>query len=39
LNDEEVPTAKGGKWHPYTISQIVDSVKLDAELAASAAGL
>ena len=29
LNDEGVPTAKGGKWHPYTISQIIDSVKLD----------
>jgi DNA invertase Pin-like site-specific DNA recombinase len=36
LNAEGVPTAKGGKWWPMTVSQIVDSVKLDAELAALA---
>jgi Recombinase len=33
LDTEGVPTAKGGKWHPYTVSQIIDSVKLDYELA------
>jgi DNA invertase Pin-like site-specific DNA recombinase len=37
LNDEGVPSAKGGKWWPMTVSQVVDSVKLDAELAALAA--
>jgi DNA invertase Pin-like site-specific DNA recombinase len=37
LNSEDVPTAKGGKWWPYTVSQVIDSVKLDAELAALAA--
>jgi DNA invertase Pin-like site-specific DNA recombinase len=37
LNAEDVPTAKGGKWWPYTVSQVIDSVKLDAELAALAA--
>ncbi len=36
LNDEGVPTARGGKWWPMTASQVVDSVKLDAELAALA---
>jgi DNA invertase Pin-like site-specific DNA recombinase len=37
LNSDGVPTAKGGKWWPYTVSQVIDSVKLDAELAALAA--
>jgi DNA invertase Pin-like site-specific DNA recombinase len=37
LDSEGIATAKGGKWHPYTVSQVVDSVKLDAELAAIAA--
>jgi DNA invertase Pin-like site-specific DNA recombinase len=36
LNSEGVPTAKGGKWWPMTVSQVVESVKLDAELAALA---
>jgi DNA invertase Pin-like site-specific DNA recombinase len=36
LDSEGVATAKGGKWHPQTISQVVDSVRLDAELAALA---
>jgi hypothetical protein len=36
LDAEGVPTAKGGKWHPYTVSQVIDSVKLDVELAALA---
>jgi DNA invertase Pin-like site-specific DNA recombinase len=36
LDSEGIPTAKGGKWHPYTVSQVIDSVKLDAELAALA---
>ena len=38
LNAEGVPTAKGGKWWPMTASQVVESVKLDAELAALAQG-
>lgn len=33
LNAEGVPTAKGGQWWPMTISQVVDSVQLDSELA------
>jgi DNA invertase Pin-like site-specific DNA recombinase len=36
LDSEGVATAKGGQWHPYTVSQVVDSVKLDRELAALA---
>jgi DNA invertase Pin-like site-specific DNA recombinase len=36
LNTEGVPTAKSGRWWPYTISQVVDSVKLDAGLLALA---
>jgi hypothetical protein len=37
LDCEGVATAKGGKWHPYTVSQVIESVKLDQELAAIAA--
>jgi DNA invertase Pin-like site-specific DNA recombinase len=37
LNSEGVPTAKGGKWWPMTVSQVIDSVQLDTELAALAA--
>lgn len=33
LDAEGVATAKGGKWHPYTVSQVIESVKLDQELA------
>jgi DNA invertase Pin-like site-specific DNA recombinase len=36
LNSEGVATAKGGKWWPMTVSHVVESVKLDAELAALA---
>jgi DNA invertase Pin-like site-specific DNA recombinase len=36
LNSEGVPTAKGGRWWPMTVSQVVASVKLDVELAALA---
>ena len=37
LNSEGIPTAKGGTWWPATISQVVESVRLDNELAALAA--
>lgn len=36
LNTEGVPTAKGGKWWPMTIKQVVESVQLDHDLAALA---
>jgi DNA invertase Pin-like site-specific DNA recombinase len=36
LDADGIPTAKGGRWHPYTVSQVVASVKLDGELAALA---
>jgi DNA invertase Pin-like site-specific DNA recombinase len=36
LNDEGVPTAKGGRWHPQTVSQVIKSVNLDGDLAAPA---
>ena len=32
LNTREVPTARGGRWHPSTVSHIVRSVALDSEL-------
>ena len=34
LNDEQVPTARGGRWHPSTIKRVLDSLRLDAEVAA-----
>jgi DNA invertase Pin-like site-specific DNA recombinase len=37
LDAEGIPTAKGGKWHPQTVSQVIDGVKLDEELAVLAA--
>ena len=35
LNDEGVPTAKGGTWHPATVSHVCKSVALDNELSAA----
>lgn len=32
LNSSEVPTARGGRWHPSTVRHVVSSVALDAEL-------
>lgn len=34
LNTAEVPTARGGKWHASTIGRVLDSLALDAEVAA-----
>ena len=34
LNAEGIPTARGGKWHPSTVSHVCKSVALDAQLAA-----
>jgi DNA invertase Pin-like site-specific DNA recombinase len=36
LNEEEVPTAKGGRWHPSTVRHVVRSVELDEALGESA---
>jgi len=33
LNEEEVPTARGGRWHASTVRHVVQSVALDEELA------
>jgi DNA invertase Pin-like site-specific DNA recombinase len=33
LNDECVPTAKGGRWHASTIKHVLQSVEVDANLA------
>lgn len=35
LNSEGVPTARGGTWHPATVSHVCKSVALDAELSAA----
>ena len=34
LNDEQVPTARGGRWYDSTIAHVVRSVALDGTLAA-----
>lgn len=34
LNADEVPTARSGSWHASTISRVLDSIALDAEVAA-----
>lgn len=34
LNTDEVPTARGGKWHASTIRRVLDSLALDREAAA-----
>jgi len=36
LNSEGVPTARGGRWYPTTVSKIVKSVMLDREAAEAA---
>jgi DNA invertase Pin-like site-specific DNA recombinase len=33
LNEEDVPTANGGKWYASTIRHVVHSVDVDTELA------
>ncbi len=33
LNEEGVPTAKGGKWYASTVAHVVHSVEIDNELA------
>lgn len=35
LNDREVPTARGGLWHPATVAHVVRSVALDRKLAST----
>jgi DNA invertase Pin-like site-specific DNA recombinase len=35
LNDEGVPTARGGRWHASTIAHVLRSVALDTALAAT----
>ena len=35
LNKDRVPTARGGEWHPSTVSHVVRSVDLDQKLAGS----
>lgn len=37
LNADEIPTARGGRWHASTVRHVVQSVDLDATLAANAA--
>ena len=32
LNDEQVPTARGGQWHPSTVRHVVQSVEVDQQL-------
>jgi len=32
LNSEQVPTARGGTWHPSTVRHVCRSVALDAEV-------
>jgi DNA invertase Pin-like site-specific DNA recombinase len=39
LNDEGVPTAKGGRWYASTVSHVVHSVEVDMELAKVQSGL
>ena len=38
LNEEGVPTAKGGKWYASTVAHVVRSVSIDNELAQLNAG-
>lgn len=35
LNADEVPTARGGRWHASTIRRVLDSIALDAEAIAA----
>lgn len=39
LNDEAVPTAKGGRWHASTIRHVLQSIEVDQELARTRSGL
>lgn len=39
LNDEDIATAKGGKWHASTVSHVLRSVELDRQLEAAAVAL
>lgn len=32
LNDEGIPTARGGTWHPSTVRHVVQSVEVDRQL-------
>ena len=38
LNNEGVPTAKGGKWYASTVAHVVRSVEIDEELANALTG-
>ena len=38
LNEEGVPSARGGRWYPSTVRHVLSSVAIDAELAAHEAG-
>jgi DNA invertase Pin-like site-specific DNA recombinase len=37
LNEEAVPTAKGGRWHPSTVSHVLKSIRTERALASSRA--
>ena len=39
LNDEGVPTAKGGIWHASTIRHVLQSIDVDEDLAKVRSGL
>jgi Recombinase len=39
LNDEAVPTAKGGIWHTSTIRHVLQSIEVDENLAKVRSGL
>lgn len=39
LNEEGVPTAKGGVWHPATIKHVLQSIEVDENLAKVRSGL
>jgi DNA invertase Pin-like site-specific DNA recombinase len=39
LNDEGVPTAKSGVWHPSTIKHVLRSIEVDGDLAKVRSGL
>lgn len=34
LNTEQVPTARGGRWHPATVAKVLRSLELDAQAVA-----
>ena len=39
LNDEGVPTAKGGNWHASTIKHVLRSIEFDEDLEKVRSGL